>query len=68
MFNILNSDAKCQDKDKHIVVSCNIRGLRHPDNQASEAKDPQSKQDLDEGIRIIKIEGCDYKILEESLV
>ena len=50
------------------VISCTIRGLRNPDYAERHADSGQSRQESDEGIREIKIEGCDYRIPENALL
>jgi hypothetical protein len=50
------------------VMSCTIHGLRNPDYADRHADSGQSRQELDEGIREIKIEGCDYIIPEKALL
>ena len=52
----------------HIdVIQCKIRGIRPPGSKRGSDVN-QTQEAIDEGIRIIKIDGCDYRIPEEILV
>ena len=51
------------------TIQCKIQGLRHPSSSAVHRPDSAlSQESIDEGIRIFKIDGCDYKIPEEILI
>ena len=52
------------------IISCKIRGLRHPDQQGqrTEPKQTQQVNQVDDGTRRIKIEGCEYRIPKEVLI
>ena len=51
------------------TIQCKIQGLRHPSSSAVHRPDSAlSQESIDEGIRILKIDGCDYKIPEGVLI
>ena len=51
------------------TIQCKIRGIRHPGSNAVPHADAGlSQASFDEGIRILKIDGCDYKIPEDILI
>jgi hypothetical protein len=43
------------------TIQCKIRGIPRPDIALSQAS-------IDEGIHILKIDGCDYKIPKDILI
>ena len=53
------------------IISCKIRGIRHPDHQGqgqrTEPKHNHQENLQDDGTRRIKIEGCEYRIPKETL-
>ena len=52
-------------------ISCKIRGLRDPetriDRDPKPARQPQ-EQNIDDGTRIVKIIGCEYRLLESEIL
>ena len=67
-FNFRRKTSR-QGKTHVDVIRCKIRGLRNPETSVGaqpETSLPQSS--FDEGVRIIKIDGCDYKIPENVLI
>jgi hypothetical protein len=49
------------------VIKCKIRGIRQPGGVTEQTQN-LSQADIDEGVRTVKIDGCDYRVPEESLV
>ena len=66
-FNFQRKSSR-QGKSHIDTISCFIRGLRKPDNDDNQNLLKTTKQETDEGVRVIKIEGCDYKIPEEVIL
>ena len=50
------------------IISCKIRGLRNVNKDVQNQDDGAEVSNIDDGTRIIKIEGCDYRIPEDTLV
>ena len=51
-------------KPFEYVIKCKIRGLRSKQT----TRDTLMEPDLDDGTRIVKIKGCDYRIPKEEIV
>ena len=49
------------------IIKCKIRGIRPPGGP-SNTTPSLSQSEIDDGVRTIKIDGCDYRIPEETLV
>ena len=53
------------------VISCKIRGLRDPATRADHVSRPMRKpqeQGIDDGTRIVRIVGCEYRLLESEIL
>jgi hypothetical protein len=56
-----------QGRPRVDVLKCKIRGIRQPGGVNAQTQN-LSQADIDEGVRTVKIDGCDYRVPEESLV
>ena len=59
--------SSAQGRSRVDIIKCKIRGLRPPGGQQNYTP-VLSKTEIDDGVRTIKIDGCDYRIPEETLV
>ncbi len=64
-FNFIRKSTR-QGRAHVDTIGCTIRGLRNPNRMHNNANGP-SEQQVDDGTRKIKIEGCEYRIPKATL-